>query len=711
MLSKFLTICFSLLIVITTASGFSKRKQIAFCGSTANDLYILLKCEGYKVKQYPSPSAAINAAASGSAVFIISESYPEVSTKNDVTEAMLSTANKKDLKLYIEYPSSFPGLKVNTSPLETRFERGVVTSSELGGVLKPMSLLGIHNCHILPVNVSNPLVVLARVVGFDKAEYGLANTTTYPLLFESGNAMISMTKLSNFATARYGPNESIKQLWTYILSQVTDNKALKIKHWPRHVSPMYGKNQKLPKGARINSVKKGVEWFDNAKLFIHPNWKDLWLKNQANKGAQGPPIDYNKPSGDGALGIIEGHTSLINYNGRQQYNYWMRADVQGEVSMALAAAGSAFKDEKYNEKAINLINYLFDTSNMRAGAKNDPNSPAYGLIGWATTNPGTFYGDDNARAILGIIGASAYLKSNQWDRELTEAIMANFRTTGKQGFRSERLEEHDIVKNGLKFYENRDLFYPSPHFESWMWALYLWLYNKTGYEPLLTKTKTAIKMTMDAYPNKWLWGSSLQTQRARMVLPLAWLVRIQDTEEHRRWLDIVATDLLKAQVESGGIREEIGEGKGHFKELKSNSDYGTDESSLIFENGDPVAEMLYTCNFAIFSLNEAAHATGNQKYKTAVDKLSDFLTRIQVNSKKHKDLDGSWFRAFEYDRWDYWASNADVGWGAWCTLSGWIQSWIVTTQLQVEKKESYWELTKGSSDSIKQTVDVMAKKK
>ncbi len=137
--------------------------------------------------------------------------------------------------------------------------------------------------------------------------------------------------------------------------------------------------------------------------------------------------------------------------------------------------------------------------------------------------------------------------------------------------------------------------------------------------------------------------------------------------------------------------------KACLKPLNTNQDYGSDEGSLIDKNGEKVSCMLYTCNFALFSLNEAAKATGNEKYKTAVDKLSDFLTRIQVQSTKHNDLDGAWFRAFDYGRWDYWASNSDAGWGAWCTLTGWIQSWIVTTQIQIEEKESFWDVTKKSN--------------
>mgnify|MGYP001556994392 FL=1 len=107
--------------------------------------------------------------------------------------------------------------------------------------------------------------------------------------------------------------------------------------------------------------------------------------------------------------------------------------------------------------------------------------------------------------------------------------------------------------------------------------------------------------------------------------------------------------------------------------------------------------MLYTSNFRSFSLNEAAHATGNKKYKETVSKLSDFLTRSQVTSDVHKDLDGGWFRAFDYKRWDYWASNADAGWGAWSTLTGWIHSLIVSTQVLVERDQSYWDLTKKST--------------
>ena len=79
-------------------------------------------------------------------------------------------------------------------------------------------------------------------------------------------------------------------------------------------------------------------------------------------------------------------------------------------------------------------------------------------------------------------------------------------------------------------------------------------------------------MTMEAYPDKWIWTNGIQQERARMVLPLAWLVRIEDTPEHRQWLDKIVQKILENQDASGAIREELGSGKGKFGKTKSNDE-------------------------------------------------------------------------------------------------------------------------------------------
>jgi hypothetical protein len=78
------------------------------------------------------------------------------------------------------------------------------------------------------------------------------------------------------------------------------------------------------------------------------------------------------------------------------------------------------------------------------------------------------------------------------------------------------------------------------------------------------------------------------------------------------------------------------------------------------------------------------------------DKLAEFLIRVQVRSEAHPELDGGWFRAFDFRQWDYWGSNADSGWGAWSIEVGWTQAWISTVLALRELNMNLWDLSKGS---------------
>ncbi len=201
-------------------------------------------------------------------------------------------------------------------------------------------------------------------------------------------------------------------------------------------------------------------------------------------------------------------------------------------------------------------------------------------------------------------------------------------------------------------------------------------------------------MTIAAYPDAWQWTNGMQQERARMLLPLAWLVRVDDTPEHRSWLHKITQELLALQDDCGAIREEVGGvGKGSYGPPRTNEEYGTNEAPLIQQNGDPLCDLLYSTNFAFIGLHEARAATADPFYGRAEDKLAAFLCRIQVHSEAHPELHGAWFRAFDYRRWDYWASNADLGWGAWSIESGWTQGWITATLALRQMRTSFWELT------------------
>jgi hypothetical protein len=683
---------FFYILLSTSLLACTSKQEYYYVGPDDNDLISLLTKEGSTVIACQTIDEAIESAPSKGIILLLAKNYPDEIV--EVKDNDLKKIEDKELKIYIEY-SSINKVDTISAPKMMDLERVVVTDTTFFNTLPYLSLLTINGSYVLPAQTKDPLLSVAKVAGFDKAEYGLENTETQPLLYHyNDNIIVATSPLSRFASTRFSPESSWKKVWEAILSNLTD-RPFTFHSWLSYISPAFNSSEQLPSTARKESVEKGIEWFYNGHFLIHNSWQKDWVDKYIGDGAMpmGPELPENFPDGDGTLGVLEGHCSFIYHDGKQKYRYWLRDDVQGESAMAFSLAGKLLGKDDYLRVAHNLNNFSFER--FRQGTRNDPQSPTFGLLSWAVTNPGVYYGDDNARSILGSMTAAAILQDNEWNQKLLECIVANFRTTGKNGFRGERLEEQDIQKNGWEYYYDGDKINPHPHFESWMWACYLWLYTKTNYEPFLERSKKGIRITMESYPDKWGWTNGIQQERARMILPLAWLVRVEPTEEHRKWLDFMTDELIKNQVECGAIREELGDATtGMFGKTKSNADYGKHEAPLISHNGDPIADMLYTNNFAFIGLNEAAKATGDPKHIEAVNKLSDFLTRIQVRSERFQNVDGAWFRAFNYKNWDYWASNADAGWGAWSTLTGWIQSWIISTQVLLEMDSSLWDITK-----------------
>jgi hypothetical protein len=84
-------------------------------------------------------------------------------------------------------------------------------------------------------------------------------------------------------------------------------------------------------------------------------------------------------------------------------------------------------------------------------------------------------------------------------------------------------------------------------------------------------------------------------------------------------------------------------------------------------------------------------------YREAADKIVHFLCRVQVKSEAQPQLDGGWFRGFDYGRWEYWGSDADIGWSLYTMETGWISGEILSVLALREMKTSLWELTATST--------------
>ncbi len=680
----------------------AKPETLVFSCRPDNDLYRALAESGSTFPRYDSPTGAVEAAPRGGGVLLLADGYPSATT--EVSPVVWRSVDRKKLRVFIEYSSSIPGMEWKP-PATAGRERIVVASGAFGPNLPPMRILSIHESHFLPVEAPKPDLVLARVAGFNSAIYGLPSAGVFPILFEDprGNILVATTKLSQFVTARYAPADAWPLVWRRILTWVAQGGVVPEVHPLATVRPSFAKMETIPRDGELRAFSRGVGWYARSRMLIDASWKERAGEAAKYKDRVGAGPDATRlPAGNGSAGVLEGFSSSIQEDGSQLARWWIRADCVSETAMALAFSGRLEEKPERLRAAANLQNFLYYQSPLAQGARSDPRNAAYGLLGWNTAaryyrdlnGYGVYYGDDNARAMLGTMATAALLGSGRWNLPLIRALLANFRTTGKLGFRIDRIDQAPLERNGWQHYNDGDVVSYSPHYQAYLWACMLWAYRQTGYEPFLARSRNAIKMTMEAYPDNWHWTNGIQQERARMLLPLAWLVRLENTGEHRAWLHRISADLLAAQDDSGAIREEIGAAHhGAFGPPQSNEEYGTREAPLIQENGDPVADLLYTTNFAFLGLHEAAAATGDAAYERAVGKLAQFLVRVQVRSESHPELDGAWFRAFDFKNWEYWASNADSGWGAWSAETGWTQSWITSVLGMRQLKTCLWDLT------------------
>jgi hypothetical protein len=693
-MTNFLSFCFGML---SAQSSIKKDDALYIVCKTDNDLFKVLLKNKQRVIHYKTQEEAVNKAPHGAAVLILADDYPEKLTI--FSKMLLDEVISKNIRLYIEYPSSLPELETG-NPRAANFERLVVANDFFGKDLPKMQILAVNGLNFTPVKVKNPMLAAARVAGFDNAVFGLPEESDAILFqYPKGNILVSTTKLSHFITGRYGPQKSWKILWQKILEYLLPNKVINL-DWAPMVTAAYRPNDVLPKDVEKQAFKRAADWFINSKLLLHPSRVLEFKDTVAKDKSIWPPSPNDAPIGDGTLGILEAPLSIIRLDGSQMQSLSIRGDCQGESAMALAFGGKIFNDIKKKNIAANLLDFWYFKSDAGKKERGDSNHGAFGLMSWGTINPAWYtanYGDDNARLLMGTLAASSLLNNSAWDEMVMRCLLANLRTSGKNGFRDDRIDLPQLTEKGWKYYFERDFVSYSPHMESYLWACYLWAYDKTGYELFYTRAEKAIRMTMAVYTDGWRWTNGLAQEIARMILPLAWLVRVKDTPEHREWLKKAVDGLLALQQPCGAIREELGlPGKGMFPPPESNSNYGEHEAPLIQENGDPVSDLLYTTNFALLGLHEAAFATNDKSLKDAEDKLVEFLCRIQIHSPSQPALDGGWFRAFDFKRWEAWASNADAGWGTWAIESGWTQAWITSVLGMRQMNTSLWDLTANS---------------
>lgn len=539
--------------------------------SSSNDLVKTLNENYNGVSVYPTLDGALSDAVNlGTAgIMVLADNYPTVTA---ITDEQAAAVNSLGVKLYVEYPANNETLGITgyEGTGVMNYDRAIVYDADALG-MELYSLLYVHGAqYVKKTDISDAWLVNATVVGYDTVEFydeetgELTDCTPYSMLEpnDAGNVLIASTKLSQFISARYAPYARWQSLWLSILSWVAGTEVTSIE-WTPSVNANYGPEEELADDAYSEAVRLNTEWFLNSTIM---------------------------PNSDGTEGIYECFSSGKNFNiyGDQYRGKNLRSDCNAESLGAIALAGALLGNDEYKQVAANVMNWFLNESDLANAERADEDNDRYGLLSWHSGAMDTYYGDDNAKAILGLMLGAAALETDEYDERILEAILANFRTSSIYGFRLDSIKGTDLEANGWQYYYNSTTKSYRSHFQSLLWACFLWAYDRTGYEPLLTRTKTAIDLMMDAYDNamagdednytEWYWTNGMQQERAKMILPLAWLVRLEPTEEHIGWLDLMISDLMQYQDEAtGAIREVKGEngvGVPVYTQFSKNSDYG-----------------------------------------------------------------------------------------------------------------------------------------
>ncbi len=679
----------------STPATASLCDQLVLVCSPDSDLHAVLGAVGSPCLRFDDAAAAIEAAPVGGGLAILAQGYPE--TKTPLDAGTLAAADAKGLRVFVEYPAVaawLAGSPATAAPLDVDRERVVVASGGFGE-LPSGRLLEVFGARFVPLDAAEPGLVLSRVAGYDTASFGITGAS-WPLLFEVPGAelMVSATALSRIVRGRYAPTGAWAAVWSQILGWLVPGEAVPELVWAPSVRPSFGAAETVPVDGEALALARGAAHLVAGRFLRHAEWPADALALSGVFNAVGPAPEADWPVGDGSLGALEGYVSRIGPDGEQPLRYGVRSDCMTGLAMALAFDAASGGPALHGEIAANLLDYVYFESELAQGPRAVVGSPSEGLVAWSEDNVGlgVYYDGDTARTALGAITAAALLGESRWDEAILRQVVAIFRTTGIHGFHQGLMYEADLQALGWEHYWNLAWAYSNPPY---LWLCFLWAWERTGWRPFLDKVKAGAALLMGT------WGSwpvhpnhSQQPLFAHALLPLAWLVRVEDTPLHRQWLALAAMELLAAQQPSGAIREVVvHEGP----VVASNAAYGATETGIVQEAGDPASDLLYTTGFAAIGLQEAAEATGDEVYSGAAGLLVDFLVRAQIRSEAHGELDGGWYRGFDDERWEFWGSDADIWWGVWSLEDGWTAAWVLATLGLRELGTSLWEVAGQSA--------------
>ncbi len=559
--------------------------------------------------------------------------------------ARLEAEADRGKRVFAESIAYFKDIYSSTTPNDTTRKRLIYVDPQDGDGIPGLTtgdLLDEHanqlmQPYFLPRGIKPILVykehILAHTHLNATAEEIMQGSIVGLWLMGEGNIMMTSFLLHNFNRARFAPRNPWEQVIRYIAKWITGSDPA---YMPAPIL-RHGPDADLSDPAtfekcRKEAIERGIGWL-----------KTLLVDN-------------------GLGGMGEGPCHSIHPEGDQDYRKPIRNDCTGESAGAFKMYAHLKGDTELREICENLDSFTYGPMLIKGGLFD-------GMMRWSNEGWPVCYQDDVARTVLGGLYDCLFLGHDEVFPSICKALDFLVKTTAKDGCRVARTETYSMTPDSFANLTAAEVGCRSAHYNAYYHAALLLAYKHGGNPAYLDTARKGLETLMSVYPDTRREQSETE-EMCRLVLPLAILYDVTKDETHKAMLYRVVNDLQPHKHPSGGYREwDTG-----YK--ASCSRESTGECSVLTENGDPIADLLYSVNWLPMGFAYAYYATRDEWFKQLWHEIIGFFISCQVISE-NPALNGSWCRAFDMDLREAYACPHDVGWAACCSESGWTDAEIL----------------------------------
>ncbi|TDU89732.1 hypothetical protein EV138_3308 [Kribbella voronezhensis] len=620
-------------------------------------------------------------------LIVLAASYPEPAELDTTT---IEAFTRSGGKAYVEFATDDTGFLPAAEEIRIAHTERIFSPGTLRG-LEPLSVLDEHSSRAQVVSAppdATELLTYGNVAGTHVAVFGPPEKTFPALLSipkQNGTLLYATTPLSHWIEGSYKPVRRWCRLLQAIVAELTgadlpdevevfteprvwvasgepvklvvrsttkpesDLELIETTPGRFESEPHYladgthsfaagGEQTTVEVGPRDQRyrrmVDRGIAWFDRAGMF------------------------YDQP--DGSKGVAEGFSNEIGLDGKLPFRPVPRGDCFTQVAHAFRMYADLAGFPRGRTIADNLMRLVVEeeqlTDRNALFGSFEPRGARTDLTG--TNN---LFADDNGWISLfalisgdteaGLRGVEALIRTASAELGLQ---VDPWRTPSTLLVKGWDEISRSPIPDGL------DL---TSHWQSSAQCAYLYAYGITGEQRYLDVATRGLDHMAGHHPRARL-ETSRTCEAGRFLLPLAGAYYYTKKPLYLETLRSLGEYLKSRQGPDGGFAEWDG------KCPPSNEAYGVDEASIFQANGDPVTDQLYGTPFAAWALPVVHRITGEEIFGELANGVLDYLSRIQLDTGDEQ-LDGAWQRAFDFDAWEYFGSNADLGWGPYCVETGW----------------------------------------